>query len=160
MNKKDKFEDFLAAELSAEAAYWRTRALTARSYKSIDPDLTPQDINDELATYGDALLKFALCEFLLDDKDPTGLSVTKVRYESDRVLVDKVARHYDLLKYLRFDRRNSRIPQNYDYKDDGHKYIATALEALLGAHFKIYRDLSATKEIVRKWMDIVEGEKV
>lgn len=160
MKKRDKFEDFLAATLNGEDEYWRTRALTAKSYKNIEKGLTLLDTNDELATYGDALLKFALCEFLLDDKEPEGLSVTKVRYESDRVLVDKVARYYGLLDYILFDRANRRIPQNYDYKDDGHKYIATALEALLGAHFKIYRDLCATKEIVRKWMDIVEGERV
>ena len=152
----DKLLEFLEARLSEEEEKWRTRALTAKSYKNVDRNLLNTQTNDELATYGDALLKFLLCEELLDDNNPEGLSVSKAHYESDRVLVDKVARHYDLIKYIRFDRENRHIPQNYDYEDDSHKYIATALEALIGAHYKIYGDLDAIRAIVHTFMQIVD----
>lgn len=142
-------------------AAWRTRALTAKSYKNVKKTLKDTQTNEELATYGDALLKFALCEILLDDEDPKGLSETKKKYESDRVLVSAVARYYDLIKYLYFDREDCNIPQNYYYEDDSHKYIATAVEALLGAHYKIYGDFSAIKSIVRGWIRIVnEGNSI
>ncbi len=156
MKNNDCFSCFLTENLEGEAQFWRTRALTAKSYKNIEHTLQDKQTNDELATYGDALLKFALCEALLDDEKLEGLSVTKACYESDRVLVDKIARHYDLIKYIRFDRKNRRIPQSYDYEDDSHKYIATALEALLGAHYKIYGDLDAIREIVKLWMQIID----
>ena len=155
MENNDLFSRFLTESLEGEALSWRTRALTAKSYKNVKHSLRDTETNDELATYGDALLKFALCDFLLDDEDPKSLSETKKDYESDRVLVDKVARHYDLIRYIRFDRENRRIPQNYDYEDESHKYIATALEALLGAHFKVYGSLSDIQHIVIDWIKIV-----
>lgn len=156
MKNNDLFSKFLSEMLVADAANWRTRALTAKSYKNVEHTLSDKETNEELATYGDALLKFVLCEYLLDDNDPRGLSETKKDYESDRVLVDKIARRYDILKYLRFDRKNRRIPQNYDYQDESHKYIATALEALIGAHYKIYGDLDAIRIIIRDFMRAVE----
>ncbi len=158
MKSNDLFSRFLEEKLDGEAAAWRTRALTAKSYKNVEHTTRDTQTNEELATYGDALLKLALCEFLLDDADPRALSETKKDYESDRVLVDKVARHYDLLKYIRFDRENPRIVQSYDYEDDSHKYIATALEALLGAYYKIYRDFDGAKEIVKHFMQIIDGK--
>ena len=159
MKDNDLFWAFLNEPLNEKDEVWRTRALTAKSYKNIDHDLKDTDTNEELATYGDALLKFALCEMLLDDNDPNGLSESKKNYESDRVLVKEIGSHYDLIKRLRFDVANSRIPQNYDYEDDSHKYIATAIEALLGAHYKIYGDFSAVRTIVKEWKSIVDGNK-
>lgn len=156
MKTDNLFSRFLEDKLKGEAVMWRTRALTSKSYKNVEHGIRDIQTNEELATYGDALLKFALCEFLLDDNDPKALSETKKGYESDRVLVNKVARHYDLLKHIRFDRENPRIVQNYDYEDDSHKYIATALEALVGAYYKIYRDFDGVKQIVREFMKIID----
>ena len=156
---RDLFIAFLEKDdLSRDDEAWRTRALTAKSYKNVVHGLSDIETGEELATYGDALLKFVLCEYLLDDDDPKALSETKKQYESDRVLVDKLARHYDLLRYIRFDREDPHIPKNYDYEDARHKYIATALEALLGAHYKIYGDLDTVRAIVRIWMSIIDRE--
>ena len=38
------------------------QALTDTSYKNIDHSLSDDDTNVELATYGDAVLKLALCK--------------------------------------------------------------------------------------------------
>lgn len=147
---------------------WRTRALTDRSFDYRVPE---SQTNVTLATYGDALLKFALCEILLDDFEE--LTIEKAKYESDVSLI-KVAEHYGLIGYLRFDRRDPRYPQDYrtrKIKADAtktqrgnvrafnhrRKYIATAMEAILGAIYKNHRDFDEIKIIVRGWMKILNA---
>lgn len=150
----DPFREFLENGSGA----WRTRALTARSYRSVDRSLSEEETNEELATYGDALLKLAYCELLLDKVDH--LSVEKAKYENDRVLVRVIARHYDILRYLRYDEKNKSIPSDYDLvkreDDDNYKYIATAVEALLGAHYKEYRDYETVLKIVARFKELID----
>lgn len=144
--------------LEKGSGVWHTRALTAKSYRSVDRSLSEEDTNEELATYGDALLKLAYCEILLDRVD--GLSSVKQRYENDRVLIRVIARHYDILRYLRYDTKNKHIPGDYDLvkreDDDNYKYIATAVEALLGAHFKEYGDYGAIVRIVARFKELID----
>jgi len=150
----DPFREFLENGSGA----WRTRALTAKSYRNVDRTLNDEDTNEELATYGDAVLKLALCELLLDKVD--ALSVVKQRYENDRVLVRVIGRHYDILRYLRYDESNPYIPTDYDLvkreDDDNYKYIATAVEALLGAYYKEYRDYGAVLDIVMRFKTLTD----
>ena len=137
---------------------WHTRALTAKSYRNVDHTLKEEDTNVELATYGDAVLKLALCEILLDQEGT--LSEEKKKYENDRVLVRVIARHYDILRYLRYDDENRAIPSDYDLvkreDDDNYKYIATAVEALLGAHYMEYRDYDAILRIVSRFRELID----
>lgn len=153
-NNTDVFRDFL----EKGSGVWRLRALTAKSYRNIDRSLMDEDTNEELATYGDALLKLAYCELLLDKVDH--LSVEKAKYENDRVLVRVIARHYDILRYLRYDAKNKSIPSDYDLlkreDDDNYKYIATAVEALLGAHYKEYRDYNAVLKMVARFKELID----
>ena len=148
------FREFLEEGTGA----WRTRALTAKSYRGIDRTLREEDTNVELATYGDAVLKLALCELLLD-KDGT-LSVEKQKYENDRVLIRVIARYYDILRFLRYDTKDPLIPDDYDLvarkDDDNYKYIATAVEALLGAHYMEYRDYDAILRIVSRFKELID----
>ncbi len=147
---------------------WRTRALTDRSF---DYSVPESQTNVTLATYGDALLKFALCEILLDDFEE--LTIEKAKYESDVSLV-KIASHYHLIDYLRFDRRDPRYPQDYRTRktkigatktqrsnirtfNHRRKYIATAMEAILGAMYKNHRDFDEIKTVVRTWMQILNA---
>ena len=97
-------------------------------------------INFELATYGDAVLKLALCKIYREYKEnglrfSENLSDWKKKYESDEVLVRVIAKHYNLLNFLRYDEKGNgkpeeQKPQDYDHKgqndNDRHKYIATA----------------------------------
>lgn len=164
-NKQDKFLDYL----QNGSGKWHTRALTD---KSVQGDRDESVTNLTLATYGDAVLKLALCEILLDHYEE--LTIEKAKYESDVSLV-RVAEHYELLKYLNFNKSNREIPQDYDcrrldpsftqskkervrHHNRRRKYIATAIEAVLGAIYKDHRDPGEIVEIVRGWIELLGGE--
>ena len=70
------------------------------------------------------------------------LSKWKEKHESDEVLVRVVAKHYKLLKFLKYDKKGNgkpkeQKPRNYKHKGQNdkarHKYIATAMEACIAA---------------------------
>lgn len=131
------------------------RALTCKSYGEVykreqHKGLTPTQHNYELATYGDALLKFALCTLLLDNCEQ--LSKEKEKYETDKFLIETVAKHYQLLDYTHFDRNNDKIPQCYEaFENENTKYIATTVEAVLGAVYQQNKDFKAICNLVDSW---------
>ena len=166
MNKKDAFFTYL----QTGAGKWHTRALTD---KSLQGDRDESVTNMTLATYGDAVLKLALCEILLDRFEE--LTIEKAKYESDVSLV-RLAEHYGLLRYLQFNRANREIPQDYDcrrleptftqskkervrHHNRRRKYIATAMEAVLGAIYKDHGDFGEIVEIVRGWIEILDAKQ-
>ena len=59
-------QDEFSKYLNDESQPTRQKALTAKSYKKVDNSLEDKDTNCELATYGDALLKYAYCEILFE----------------------------------------------------------------------------------------------
>ena len=132
------------------------RALTCKSYGEVYKrehhcDIDPKATNYELATYGDALLKFALCSLLLDKYEQ--LSKEKEKYETDKFLIETVAKHYRLLDYMNFDRDNKQIPQCYEtFENENTKYIATTGEAVLGAIYRQNADFRKICELVESWM--------
>ena len=156
---QDKFSEYL----NDESQFTRQKALTANSYKNVDHSLEANDTNCELGTYGDALLKCAFCKILFD-KDVSNITVEKQKYESDRVFVEIIARHYKLLKYIRFDERDNNIPRDYDYiesskkgKDSPSKYIATAVEALIAAiYLDNKEDFSLVVKIAEHWKTLID----
>ncbi|MCF0117924.1 MAG: hypothetical protein HUJ61_07780 [Bacilli bacterium] len=129
-------------------------ALTDRSYRSVQ---SQQDlpINNDYATIGDAYLKFILSEMLIDKKIAK-LSEEKQRYESDAALVN-IAKHYKVLDKLKYNEEQK--VKDYDYKSSPkkHKFIATAMEALLYAIYLINKD--DAKEVVYEWVDIIDKER-
>ena len=153
----DKFEQWIKK-------HRKNKALTDKSYKNVYQNkygkvLETKRVNTELATYGDAVLKHALCEILWGDKT-NGLTKEKEKYESDKILVKVIAKRYDILSLLRFDKQDENIPQNYDYKDDKHKYIATAIEACLGAMY-MDKDISWKNilTVVKKWKEMIDNQE-
>lgn len=156
---QDKFYEYLRDKSRPT----RQRALTASSYKNIDHSLDDADTNSELATYGDALLKLAFCKILFDE-GVSNITVEKQKYESDKVFVKIIARHYELLNYIRFDKNDDNIPKDYDPPKKGtdspskYKYIATAVEALIAA---IYLDnnenFSVVVEIAKHWIKLIDS---
>ena len=132
------------------------RALTCKSYGEVYKrehhcDIDPKATNYELATYGDALLKFALCSLLLDKYEQ--LSKEKEKYETDKFLIETVAKHYRLLDYMNFDRDNKQIPQCYEtFENENTKYSATTVEAVLGAIYRQNADFRKICELVESWM--------
>lgn len=136
------------------------RALTDDTYKTVwqrerrtAHTLTDKEVNTELATFGDAVLKLAIAEMLLDRVE--NITVVKQKYESDRVLVTVVGRHYDILRHLRCDPAVTK--QDYDYTGDAHKHIATALEAVLGAIY-LTEGMEAARETVKEWCFLIDRQ--
>ena len=156
---QDKFYEYLRDESRPT----RQRALTASSYKNIDHSLEDADTNSELATYGDALLKLAFCKILFDE-GVSNITVKKQKYEPDKVFVEIIARRYELLNYIRFDKNDDKIPKDYDYKDSPKKgkdspskYIATAVEALIAAiYLDNKEDFSLVVKIAEHWKTLID----
>ena len=136
-------------------------AFNDRSYRKVlqneqrSADTKNFKVNTELATYGDAVLSLSLCQILFGEKQ---LSVEKAKYESDEILVKVVAKHYSLLEYINFDREDKQIPKDYACKDkdDKYKFIATAVEACLGAIY-MEKGMDTALEIVKTWKDIIDN---
>ena len=158
----DIFEEYI----SKNKRNVECRALTCRSYKRVyqyeqGEQLSDDRTNSELATYGDALLSFVLCSIMLDKISP--LSKRKQKYETDQFLIEKVAKHYNLLEYMNFDRDDDNIIEAYVFYDktkngcnnNPAKYIATTVEAVLGALYK-YEKYSFDEicELVGSWMEL------
>lgn len=148
------------------------QALTDTSYKNIDHSLSDDDTNFELATYGDAVLKLALCKIYREYKEnglrfSENLSKWKEKHESDEVLVRAIAKHYNLLNFLRYDEKGNgkpeeQKPQNYDHKgqndNDRHKYIATAMEASIAAVY-LENGENEVIDIVKQWIQWIDESK-
>lgn len=147
----DIFEDYITQNKRNPEC----RALTCRSYGEVykrehHEELKSIQHNYELATYGDALLKFTLCSLLLDNGKP--LSEEKKQYETDKFLIEKIAKHYCLLDYMNFDRENKQIPQCYEaFENENTKYIATTVEAVLGAIYQQNKDFNEICKLVDSW---------
>ena len=157
-------QDKIYEYLRDESRPTKQRALTASSYKNIDHSLEDADTNSELATYGDALLKLAFCKILFDE-GVSNITLEKQKYESDKVFVEIIARNYELLNYIRFDKNDDNIPKDYDYrdppkkgKDSPSKYIATAVEALIAAiYLDNNEDFSVVVEIAKHWIELIDS---
>ena len=170
----DKIEELLNAKENNRATPLQLRALTDKSYKNKTTHSQNNDeINFELATYGDAILKCALCKIYFErgDEDNFGfkgkLTEWKKQYESDEVLVRVVAKHYNLLDFLKYDKEGNgkpeeQKPQDYEHKgqndNDKHKYIATAMEACIAAVY-IENGESEVVEIVKQWIEWIDESK-
>ena len=145
-------------------------ALVDKSYKKVcqknGESIENIQVNTELATYGDAVLKLAICSILWRE-DISKLSEIKKKYEEDENLVKIIAQYYHLLDYMLYDKMDK--PNNYNYekksktKNNGdvvvsknnnkHKFIATAVEACLGEIY-LEKGINTVLEIVETWMHI------
>ena len=154
----DLFKEYLN---KADSSKVIRRALTDNSYKNeysrVNHRQYDGDVNTDLATYGDAVIRLCYCEILLDKTNE--LTKEKANYESDKYLVEEVARHYDLLKYIKKDTKDINLAVDYDYDsyESGNgnraKYIATAVEAMIGAIYKETNDIEPIAELLKCWMD-------
>jgi dsRNA-specific ribonuclease len=151
----DLFEDWLTQKNQAELIQ---RALTDSSYinRLQREKKSPTKVNKELATLGDSILKFGLSIIFFDNCK--NITEKKKKYEEDEFLVSVIARKYDLLKYIYLDDQNYEIPQDYNFlkhqkrgKKSPHKFIATAVEAMIGAIYLETKDLEAVIKLIESW---------
>ena len=144
------FEKYL---LRDNESNWVHRALTDNSYKKVyereNGKKYTDTVNTDLATYGDSIIRFCFLEIMFDKVDE--LSNEKSIYESDKYLIEKVAEHYGLLEYMRTDKEDPNRPKEYICNDDSTKYIATAVEAMIGAIYKETNDLKPIVELLDSW---------
>ena len=76
----------------------------------------------------------------------------KRKNTKDKFLIETVAKHYQLLDYTNFDRNNDKIPQCYEaFENENTKYIATTVEAVLGAVYQQNKDFKAICNLVDSW---------
>lgn len=158
----DLFEEYLNKK---ETSKWVKRALTDTSYKNVDHSLTDNDINKELATYGDKIISHCYAEILLDNCEQLSKEIEK--YIGDERFVTVIAKHYHLIenKYISVDENDPNIVNhlNYGYqkpkktpggnkKESPDKFKATAVEAMIGAIYKEINDLTHIIELLDSWI--------
>ena len=145
-------------------------ALKDKSYKNYydkPHEKYEGQVNTDLATLGDAVLKICLCKILFEKLEKgSKFSEIKKEYETDKILVKSIAKNYDLIKYLKYDKNDSNKPNDYDYLEEHskpYKYIATPVEACLGAIYledcQKENSFERVLEIVQKWKDIIDEYK-
>lgn len=142
------------------------RALRAESYKKEHPSLENKDVAPDLATLGDAIIKLCYTKYFLDKVEQLSKEVEK--YVTDERFVTVIARHYDLLKHIYYYKDDDKIKQDYDYNKPGktssgknkksspHKYIATAVEAMIGAIYLETKDLDKISELLLQWKEFID----
>lgn len=129
-------------------------------------DVNSQESNKQLSTLGDSIIKFYLCSYFYWKAE--NISEKKKYYETDEFLVSVIAKHYNLLNKLDYD--STKKPNDYNYIKCGktstgknkkshndHKFIASAVEAMIGAIYLINKDDDWFKEIsiiLKGWMTI------
>ena len=68
--------------------------------------------------------------------------------------------YYQIINYLYFDYFDQDIPKDYVFdKQDRHKYIATSVEALLGAIYLYKNSLKDVKIIIEEFIKLVDKSK-
>lgn len=135
------------------------QALTDRSSKNKDQKIL---INQNLGTLGDSILKFILSLKYYEDEGKLTERISK--YLTDANLVKKVGKYYDIVQYIKKDELDIKLPNDYLYKkakrskskNCPHKYIATAIEAMIGAIYEINKDLEEIKSIINDWIIIID----
>ncbi|MEI3536534.1 MAG: ribonuclease III domain-containing protein [Bacilli bacterium] len=162
----DKFEEYL----NKKDNEYVDLALIDKSYKSYikkgvkknEPNY--KDVNSfdkdnlDLSTLGDAIIKFVYVNLFIDDNKIKMLSKEIEKYITDKYFITKVAKKYDILKHLKYDKSDSNMHTDYEYKDnENRKFIATAVEAMIGAIYLnlINKDGDWFKEIssiLKEWM--------
>lgn len=126
-------------------------------------DVNSQESNKQLSTLGDSIIKFYLCSYFYEKKENIS---EKKYYETDEFLVSVIAKHYNILDKLDYD--STKKPNDYNYIKCGktstgknkkshndHKFIATAVEAMIGAIYLINKKgnwFDEISTILKEWM--------
>ena len=138
-------------------------ALTDKSYKNYYQRKHKAEYkgktNNDLSTLGDAVISLCYIDLLYGDCKE--LSEERKKYVTDKVIVSVVAKHYGLINYINRDKDDKIIPNDYDYKKgkrSRHKYIATAVEAVIGAMYKEGVALENIKELLKEWKNLVDND--
>lgn len=153
LNKKDKWIDLALIDKSYKSYIKKGVKKNEPNYKdvnSFDKD------NLDLSTLGDAIIKFVYVKIFINDNNIKMLSKEIEKYITDKYFITKVAKKYDILKYLKYDKSDGNMHVDYEYKDnENRKFIATAVEAMIGAIYLINKKgnwFDEISKILKEWM--------
>ena len=144
---------------------WVKRALTDSTYMNKPKASHERPINTELATLGDAVIKFCYADLFLDKCQK--LSATIDPFLRDEWFVTVIAKHYKILtdgliEYNVLSPEAVECFSSYNYrkpkkttgdhkKDSPDKPKATVIEAMIGAIYKETQDLMAIIKLLDTW---------
>lgn len=157
MNNKKNDIDIFQKYLKSEEKYIKI-ALTDSSYKNYceKHNLSFCDDNKNLATLGDAIIKFVYAKMLYNECKNKKYSKEIEKYITDEKLV-RIASKYDLIQYIDLDEDDDKIRKDYDYVPkkgkSPRKYIATAVEAMVAAIYN-NNNLEEIEKILDNWKDL------
>ena len=169
MNNKKNDIDIFQKYLKSEEKYIKI-ALTDSSYKNYceKHNLSFCDDNKNLATLGDAIIKFVYAKMLYNECKNKKYSKEIEKYITDEKLV-RIASKYDLIQYIDLDEDDDKIRKDYDYVPkkgkSPHKYIETAVEAMVAAIYnnnnleEIEKILEQMSSAFVDWRYAYEGRK-
>lgn len=157
-NKESKWIEIALTDSSYNN--YRKRGIRKNNprYAEVQKDLP---VNKDLALVGDALINFVYSVYLFN-KGTYKLTEVKKDYVSDEHFVSHIAKHYDLLKYIKRDIDDKKLPNDYEYdttqseNGNSHKYIATCVEAVIEAIYKETNDLESVTELLICWEQFVK----
>lgn len=159
MNNKKNDIDIFQKYLKSEEKYIKI-ALTDSSYKNYceKHNLSFCDDNKNLATLGDAIIKFVYAKMLYNECKNKKYSKEIEKYITDEKLV-RIASKYDLIQYIDLDEDDDKIRKDYDYVPkkgkSPHKYIATTVEAMVAAIYNNNNNnLEEIEKILDNWKDL------
>lgn len=156
MNNKKNDIDIFQKYLKSEEKYIKI-ALTDSSYKNYceKHNLSFCDDNKNLATLGDAIIKFVYAKMLYNECKNKKYSKEIEKYITDEKLV-RIASKYDLIQYIDLDEDDDKIRKDYDYVPkkgkSPHKYIATTVETMVAAIYN--NNLEEIEKILDNWKDL------
>ena len=132
------------------------------NFKDVQIDLP---VNKDLAIVGDALINLVYSKYLFT-KGIENFTEVKKDYVSDEHFVCNIAKHYNLLKYIKKDNDDKQLPNDYKYRTtqsrngNSHKYIATCVEAVIGAIYLETNDLESITELLMDWNQFVKKNQL
>lgn len=158
----DLFEEWLSRKKESK---WVKRALTDSSYKNKSGVSQDTEVNTELATYGDAIIKMCYSELLLDKCNKLSAEIEK--YIGDERFVTVIAKHYKILElglidYDDSDQKVKKHFEDYSYEKPGKttggnkkespdKRKATVVEAMIGAIYKETKEMDSIIKLLNEW---------
>lgn len=125
----DKFEEYL----NKKDNEYIELALIDNSYKNFirngikKNDPRHEDVNSfdkdnlDLSTLGDAIIKFVYVNIFINDNKIEMLSKEIEKYITDKFFITKVAKKYDILKHLKYDKSDGKMHADYEYKDNENR---------------------------------------
>lgn len=113
----NKFEKYLKENRSENMETALTDNSYKKAYENEHHNKLPRQVNSEPAAYGDAVLKMVICEILWKRKTCI-LTEKKKEYETDKVLVEKIAAYYRILEFMSYDKNDKELRCDYNYGKD------------------------------------------